>query len=483
LDLLHGPGRTLDKAKTLLAWARCPAELRKSLSWVPQIEPAYLVQLLEELQRHDVRRAQADSALLGGDLRPADLSLLLAQARALAGQPAPTRRGQARPADRRQASGASVPLLVPIETSLHQDHQDHCDVKLFRESTEPYELEPTKAAIHTATKRQSKLASKAFRGGSDPAEQRRADKIDECSTMWGVRLDPETGERSHILNRCRNRWCPSCAAHRAREVQGWVRQAVTDQLDFWGDVRYAMLTLSCKNVPEVQEVGSAYDDLYESFRRLKRVKDWPGAGDVKFLETTRNPDNRSAHPHLHVLVAFWPEYFTDRGPDASYLPWERWQELWQRALKVNYKPALHIRTIGPTKKMLRRWSKAGLQLTASERTAQMIAAAVAEVAKYPLKYDAAVLDDEEWFRLCARALQHRRTWSASGIFSKTIRGAKKRAEQERKEKTEKRDKRNFVIVWYKWNGWDYIRAKPDQERYWTQLYCARQEGVLTRGGP
>lgn len=475
------------KAKTLLAWARCPEELRSGLPWVPRIAPDYLVQLLLELERQTNEAIRHDCAALGFDVPAVDLSPLVAQARALAGDPGRTGRvrqplaAKSPRSNGQRTTGASVPLLDPIETSciealeaqFAQTEPINARFAEWEKSTEPYDLLPKQAQIRTATKRQSLTASLCFLESSDPRDQRRGDKISGCSNRWGVKVDPENGEvLSHVVERCKDKFCPVCSERRAREVRAWVRSAVSSQLDLWDDMRYVLLTLTAKNVP-VNELGNAVDNLRQSFTRLTRLKEWPGKGYVAFLEVTRG-ENDSAHPHLHVLTALHPEYFTDRSQDATYLPWNRWVDLWQQSLRVAYRPVLDIRPIRPTGRLLRQWRKGGRMITAEQRTADMCIAAVNEVCKYPLQYNHELLKDHEWFRACARELRSKRQWCAGGIFSVTVRAAKQQAQKESDRRKAEIDQRRARIIWYKWNDWDYVRARPHQEREWSEQYYSRR---------
>src|SRR5690606_39128616 len=122
---------------------------------------------------------------------------------------------------------------------------------------------------------------------------------------------------------------PACAYRRALEVRDRVRRAVRAILGVWPDARFAMLTLTVQNVP-VQQLRDAIRQVDAAWKRLTESGEWPAMGYVRFLEVTRGKGG-TAHPHLHVLLALHPSYFSDRGQDATYLPWQRWVELWQRA--------------------------------------------------------------------------------------------------------------------------------------------------------
>lgn len=69
---------------------------------------------------------------------------------------------------------------------------------------------------------------------------------------------------------------------------------------------------------------------------------------MRSTEVTVNHKDGSYNQHMHVLLCVESKYFI-RGAE-NYISQEEWVRLWQKALKVNYKPVANIKAIKPNKK-------------------------------------------------------------------------------------------------------------------------------------
>ena len=111
--------------------------------------------------------------------------------------------------------------------------------------------------------------------------------------------------------------------------------------------RYIFLTLTCRNV-KLDKLSAALDALTKGFNLLSKYNDFKSAvcGWYRGTEITHNldrdsPDFDSYHPHIHVVIAVKPSYFTSR----YYISQAKWGALWQRALSVDYTPRVDVRRI------------------------------------------------------------------------------------------------------------------------------------------
>ncbi|TAS10086.1 hypothetical protein BV259_15245, partial [Lactiplantibacillus plantarum] len=52
--------------------------------------------------------------------------------------------------------------------------------------------------------------------------------------------------------------------------------------------------------------------------------------------------------HLHVLLFVKSSYFT--GDSVNYVTQAEWTDLWQRALKVDYEPVVHVQAVKANKR-------------------------------------------------------------------------------------------------------------------------------------
>lgn len=139
--------------------------------------------------------------------------------------------------------------------------------------------------------------------------------------------------------------------------------------------------------------------MYNSFSSLTKepmLSGWKGS--LRFLEVSYNRDDKTYHPHLHVLVAVKKSYFKSR----YYVSQEQLVRLWRAALDVDYCPMVHIRKCDPR--------------------------AILEVAKYCVKpFDFGACDPAETLRIyrCFDFVLHsRRLIQSYGIFRETIKACK-----------------------------------------------------------
>ena len=108
----------------------------------------------------------------------------------------------------------------------------------------------------------------------------------------------------------------------------------------------------------------------------------------------KNPNFDMYHPHFHVLIVADKSYFKSR----KYLKHEEWQELWAKAMKLDYMPQVNVKKV-------------------KGNTAE----AVAEVAKYSAKDSDYVIEKDldlsmNVVETLDYALQGRRLVSFSGIM-------------------------------------------------------------------
>jgi hypothetical protein len=134
-----------------------------------------------------------------------------------------------------------------------------------------------------------------------------------------------------------------------------------------------------------------------SFKRLTRQKAWCAEGWIKSVEVTRGKDG-SSHPHLHILALVPASYFS-----YKYLSQAKWVDLWQKCLKVDYKPILDIQAI---KKDL---------------APHFI---VPEILKYQCK-ESDLVADRDWFLELTRQLKGTRAVAVGGVLQEYMKDLEK----------------------------------------------------------
>lgn len=193
---------------------------------------------------------------------------------------------------------------------------------------------------------------------------------------------------------CKDKFCPFCNWRRARKlaIQSYeLLEAIQEK----ENIRYLFLTLTIKN-PELEDTRKTIQHLNKSFKRLIESVRYKNsiAGFCKILEVHPQEDNtKFTHPHFHVILAVRSSYFKN-----LYIKQDEWQEMWQTALKVDYKPSLDVRIIK------------------SKDDKDPIAKVVAEAFKYPMKSTS--LDALTWqeFQILTKELFRLRFISYGGIF-------------------------------------------------------------------
>nr|WP_011110652.1 protein rep [Streptococcus thermophilus]AAP04494.1 Rep [Streptococcus thermophilus] len=162
---------------------------------------------------------------------------------------------------------------------------------------------------------------------------------------------------------CKNKLCPRCNWRRSMKYSYQTSRIVDEAIKQSPKGRFLFLTLTVKNV-EGQALNSTISQLTKSFDRLfKRAKVQRNLlGYLRSVEVTHNENDKTYHPHIHVLMMVRPSYFQSK---KDYITQKEWSDMWSQSLKVDYVPMIDIRTVKETGKGLR--------------------GAVLETAKYPTK--------------------------------------------------------------------------------------------------
>lgn len=225
-----------------------------------------------------------------------------------------------------------------------------------------------------------------------------------CAELLDFRLVPEAKNGVYKLKLaaarfCRVRHCPVCQWRRSLMWKAKAYQALPKVVQDYPKHRWLFLTLTLKNCP-VEDLRSTLDHMNKSFIRLTKLKDWPGVGWIKSVEVTRGKDG-SAHPHIHCLLMVAPGYF---GP--NYLSQAKWVELWQKSLRIDYKPQTHVRAI------------------AKDQDPTVI---IPEILKYQVK-ESDLVANREWFLELTRQLHKTRAVAVGGVLRDYMRGLEQEPE-------------------------------------------------------
>jgi plasmid rolling circle replication initiator protein Rep len=172
---------------------------------------------------------------------------------------------------------------------------------------------------------------------------------------------------------CRVPLCPMCLSQRSRQWQARTINILPRLYEAYPKARFIMLTLTLRN-PHVTELRATLKHMHHAWTKLVKRKEWTAQGWIRTLEVTREKlDSGEAidyvHPHFHCLLMVKPSYFTG----ANYVKQERWVEIWQSCLGVDYAPNVDVRVIHKPKS------------SSEEDRRQAMMSAVVETVKYTTK--------------------------------------------------------------------------------------------------
>jgi len=247
-------------------------------------------------------------------------------------------------------------------------------------------------------KRTAEIVSRLY---SSLGYDRYADRIQECSKWLEFALTAaETGECSFKLfsaRFCRCRHCPVCQWRRSLMWRARILKVMPSVLQDYPTARYIHLTLTIRNSP-VTELRETIKLINSAWSKLTRRKNFPAIGFVKSLEVTKEQKRDGyAHPHFHCFLMVRSSYFS-----TGYLSKDKWIELWQDCLKVDYKPSISIDVVKP---------RQGADIGEIEG----LVWAVCETLKYTVK-EQDLVADSEWLGEVTRQLHKLRAVSVGGVL-------------------------------------------------------------------
>lgn len=183
---------------------------------------------------------------------------------------------------------------------------------------------------------------------------RRSEHIQVCGSMLQFLkernlVSEEIRRRLVKGNFCKYRFCPMCQWRMARKVCREVLGRLRTIEESHNGVSLLFLTLTIKNEP-LAELNSTVKLLSKAFKRLQQSKQYKSAvlGSIRAIEFLGdNTEAGECHPHFHCLLVVPKSYFTSR----YYINFEEWTNLWQRSLRVNYRPVINVQRVKPKGKM------------------------------------------------------------------------------------------------------------------------------------
>lgn len=225
--------------------------------------------------------------------------------------------------------------------------------------------------------REKKLANVTYAELLQILEFKKSNNVKQCGEV----LEFKPSDTGHLkLYRtwfCKSKLCPVCNWRRAMKQSYQSQRVVEEVLKEYPSSRWLFLTLTIKNVWTGEELNESLGYMTKAFNKLKQYKKVSKnlIGFMRTTEITVNKENGSYNQHMHVLLCVSGTYFKNK---ENYVSQDEWTNLWQRALQVEYKPVVNVKSIRPNKK---------------NDTA--ITSAIKETAKYSVKSSDYLTDDLE----------------------------------------------------------------------------------------
>lgn len=182
----------------------------------------------------------------------------------------------------------------------------------------------------------------------------RSERIKICGSLLNFFkerniITDEVRRRLVKANFCKYRFCPMCQWRMARKVCREVLGRLRTIDEAHNGVVLLFLTLTIKNEP-LTELNSTVKHLSKAFYRMQQSKQYKSAvlGSIRAIEFLGDHTEKGeCHPHFHCLLVVNKNYFTSR----DYINFEEWTALWQRSLRVNYRPVINVQRVKTKEKM------------------------------------------------------------------------------------------------------------------------------------
>jgi plasmid rolling circle replication initiator protein Rep len=169
-----------------------------------------------------------------------------------------------------------------------------------------------------------------------------ATRIHFCSELLQFGLTPADDSTVKLKLRatrfCRVRHCPVCQWRRSLMWKAKAYKVLPKIVEKYPEHRWLFLTLTIKNT-EITTLRETLKNMNSGFQRLVQRKAFPAIGWLRSTEVTRGRDG-NAHPHFHCLLLVSKSYF-----GRNYLSKSDWIEMWQKSMRLDYKPVLDVQAI------------------------------------------------------------------------------------------------------------------------------------------
>lgn len=209
---------------------------------------------------------------------------------------------------------------------------------------------------------------------------KKAERMQECGNFLSFKLKDER-LKLYQAYFCKARLCPMCNWRRSLKI-AFQNKKIIQTVNEREKVQWVFLTLTVRNV-EGDKLKNTMDQMTKAWNNFSRYAKFKKSikGYFRALEVTRNWDKESEwygtyHPHFHVLLCVPNSYFQAK----YYVKQEEWTSMWQRAMKLDYTPIVHVAKVKPKKE-----SSDFVEMEQEIKKSIAEQNAIFEVSKYPVK--------------------------------------------------------------------------------------------------
>lgn len=168
-------------------------------------------------------------------------------------------------------------------------------------------------------------------------------RVRDCGTF----LEFKRYENGQVVlsgaNFCKDRLCPQCSKRRSLKVFGQLSKVLNDLKKY--NYKYLFITLTLRNCRRC-DLDDNLQNLSKGFSKFIKTKYFKSNiffGAFRSTEITRNREQDTFHPHLHLLVAVKQNYFSINN--KNYVKKEDLVKIWRRSLGIDYDPICDIRAV------------------------------------------------------------------------------------------------------------------------------------------
>lgn len=178
---------------------------------------------------------------------------------------------------------------------------------------------------------------------------KKAHNVRQCGNILEFKATDEGYLKLYKTWFCKSKLCPVCNWRRAMKNSYQTQKIVEAVIQEKPSARWLFLTLSNRNSIDGATLEQSIKEMNKAFNRMFKYKKVAKnlVGFMRATEVTVNEEDGSYNQHMHVLLCVESKYF--KGSD-NYISQQEWLKMWQKALKVDYKPVANIKAIKPNKK-------------------------------------------------------------------------------------------------------------------------------------